>query len=106
MGLIAQQLSDELRDRLTVLPQFAYQRERGCSDAIGRIFDFIDHVMHGVSQRQYKHHEPDMTRSRGAVWGGLIVSLDLTKAFDSVNRSKLFQVLRNFEITPSLNPLT
>ena len=100
MGLIAQHLSEELCDRLNGLPQFAYQRERGCSDAIGRIFDFIDHVMHGISQRRYQHHEPDMNLPRGAVWGGLIVSLDLTKAFDSVSRPKLFQVLRNFDINP------
>lgn len=102
MGLIAQQLMAEMWDRLCVLPQYAYMNGRGSNEAISRIYDFIDHVMYGVFQRQYKHHYTATNLPRATVWGGLIVSLDLTKAFDSVNRSKLFRVMRNFAITPSL----
>ena len=99
MGILAREMMSETEDRLCSLPQFAYMRNRGCNDAISRAFNLIDRVMHCIHQRQYKRHPTTLTQSRTAVWGGLIVSLDLSKAFDCVNRSKLYQAMNDFQIS-------
>ena len=99
MGIMAREMMTELWDRLCVLPQFAYMHNRGCNDAIARVFNLIDQVMNCINQRQYKHHPSALTHSRTAVWGGLIVSLDLSKAFDCADRSKLYQAMSDFNLS-------
>ena len=100
MGALAFHLMQQCEQHLTVLPQFAYMQQRGCNEAIGRVLNMIDDVLHTLSLLQYKHHPSATTPTPNGVWGGVIVSLDLTKAFDCVIRSRLFSALEDFGISP------
>ena len=81
MGALAKQLMAVMWDRLCTIPQFAYMNGRGSSEAIGRVLNMIDLVMNNVAAYQYKHHPIAHHAARTGAWGGLIVSLDLSKAF-------------------------
>ena len=99
MGALCHRLQRESLAALVRLPQFAYLGHRGCAEAICRIQAHCqqvrDHHQYGIHQRA--HGLPQVP-----LRGGLLISLDLTRAFDSVNRNDLVSALEFFQISPDL----
>lgn len=101
MGLIASQLMQSLSSRLFRLPQFAYLPRRGGDEAIARVRQHCFNVRELLHSLRFDIHRAAQSTPGPDVAGGLILSLDLTKAFDSVLRSKLFQALHSLGADPT-----
>eukprot|EP00438_Fugacium_kawagutii_P032688 Skav221349 [mRNA] locus=scaffold1845:160888:167139:- [translate_table: standard] len=101
MGVFSEYLMDEIEVPLRRLPTFAYMRQRGGADALHRL------ALHCDMVRQLLHHwHPIHAAAAGvrdpSLQGGLLVSLDLSQAFDVVDRPLLFSCLRDFELSEPL----
>ena len=59
----------------------------------------VDAVQHLLWTHRYTKHDAEREVDHSTLRGGLIISLDLTKAFDFVNRCKLFDAMRYFQIS-------
>ena len=105
MGILAAHLMNEVAFELKRWPQFAYLQHRGCEEALHRVVTHCKQVQDNMMHMQY----PIQQRARGSttmeVCGGLILSLDLSKAFDSVNRQQLLDGLRDLGISSDLRQL-
>ena len=102
LGCLSRHLLREAWDALCQLPQFAYLRHRGCAEALLKV------RQHCTQVRDQKFHHQYGIRQRAAglqqvpLLGGLMVCLDLTRAFDCVDRNDLLSALRHFNISPDL----
>ena len=105
MGALAASVQSTAWRKLCALPQFAYMKNRSCLDAITRILTHIDVVQHQMHMVQYKHHQAAVGSAQPGLWGGLIISLDLSQAFDQVPRHLLFQALEDFGISHDIRML-
>eukprot|EP00438_Fugacium_kawagutii_P025294 Skav224675 [mRNA] locus=scaffold4044:164743:170382:+ [translate_table: standard] len=90
MGLLAQALMHHIGHVLRAVPQFAYHEARGCGDAVDQLTHHCRTVQKMHMHHQYKHNQSSL-RATPDLHGGLMLSLDLSKAFDRVNRQKLLQ---------------
>ena len=102
LGIFAQRVMQAAVPFLIQLPQYAYMKNRSCSDAITRVLDHIDLVQQQLSDVQYPVHRIASLEPPVALRGGLMLSLDLSKAFDTVHRTKLFQALTDFSVPSEL----
>ena len=102
MGLLASSLLQSVSDRLFRLPQFAYLPGRGGEEAISRMRQHCFNVREFLYSLRFDIHRAAHSIPGPDVAGGLILSLDLTKAFDSVLRSKLFQALHSLGADPTI----
>ena len=91
MGLIASKLNRFFLPRLSKFPSFGFLPLRAATDAIHRVAThcravrlMVHHNRRGV-QQQMAHHP------RHVISGGISMFLDLTRAFDCVDRHILFQ---------------
>eukprot|EP00438_Fugacium_kawagutii_P032800 Skav211937 [mRNA] locus=scaffold1086:563651:568933:- [translate_table: standard] len=89
MGLIARDLMQHAGISLRAVPQFAYQPSRGCGDAIERLAAHCLLVRDTLDNFRLKHHRA--ATAPPPLFGGLLFSLDLSKAFDRVDREKLLR---------------
>ena len=102
MGILAQRLQHEAGSHLNSLPQFAYTKMRGGDDALHRIILHCSHVRNLCDSQKYIIHSLARGGSHHAVCGGALLSLDLSKAFDNVNRSRLMACLHKLQISADL----
>ena len=102
LSIFATRVMQVVRRHLIVLPQFAYMACRTCTDAISRVLTHIDGVKHDLQMVQYKHHQTAFSDDNISLWGGLMLSLDLSKAFDMVQRPLLFKALADFGVPDDL----
>ena len=102
LGLAAKCLLKESWWLLQMVPQYAYLPRRGCADAIGRLMDHLRRVRNRLIQLQYPVHRAATGEPTPTLYGGLIISLDLSKAFDQVNRALLFQGLSDMQVSSDL----
>ena len=102
MGLVAKHLLKDAWWILQMISQYAYLPRRGCADAIGRLTDHLRRVRHRLTLLQYPVHRAATGEPTPTLYGGLVISLDLSKAFDQVNRAKLFQGLSDMQVSPDL----
>ena len=93
MGLVAKYLLHSMSERLFRLPVFAYLPGRGGDEAITRVRKHCSDVRTLLHTLRFGIHRAAHSVPGPELAGGLVLSLDLTKAFDSVVRSKLFQAL-------------
>ena len=101
MGLLAQNLKLEVWPALRVLPQFAYLPKRGCADAIARLSQHCHLVRSIIEQQSLSIHQQAHGLRRLPVSGGIVISLDMSKAFDMVDRQFLFSHLERLGVTSS-----
>ena len=102
MGILAQRIQSEAGLYLNTLPQFAYTKMRGGDDALHRIVLHCNHVRQLCDSQKYLRHSMAQGRAHHAVCGGALLSLDLSKAFDNVNRIKLMACLQQLQISDDL----
>ena len=102
MGCLSRQLHEQLWPNLRGLPQFAYVPGRGCDDALHRIALHCLEVRDCIDTFKFAVHQQSTGTLPGALGGGLLLSLDLSKAFDAVRRSQLFTGLAKLGISSDL----
>ena len=102
MGLIATALQTTMRQVLCRLPLFAYLGGRGTEDAIHRVVLHCTAVRARMKSFDYPIHRMIAGEQPSALEGGLSFCLDLTRAFDTVDRPKLFDGLTRLGIDPNL----
>ena len=95
MGLLAHRLFHSVSSRLLRLPQLAYLPLRGSDEAICRVRKHCSDVRDMLHLLRFDIHRAANDTPGPDAAGGLLLSLDLTKAFDSVLRSKLFHALES-----------
>lgn len=82
-------------------PLFAYLQGRCAHDAIRRVIQHCSDTKQLQFMLQHRIHQ-SAAGSTNSLTGGLLVSLDLSKAFDTVPRNRLFQSLQQLELDPHL----
>ena len=105
LGLISSLARDESMPQLCQIPQFAFLPYRGTTDALDQIFAFCDQIRQlsrtatpNAWDRQKGHRSPKLR-------GGLILSLDLSHAFDTVSRCDIACALDRLAIDTNLSKL-
>ena len=102
MGMASKHLHDQLWPTLQGLPQFAYLPGRGADEALSRIASFCRAVRDTIEAHHYPVHQQAFGLQPGELGGGLLLSLDLSKAFDTVCRKRLFMGLQRLGVKDSL----
>ena len=101
LGTYSVHLLHNVSERLQRLPQFAYLHARGTGDAINRLRFHCDQVRQLLQQHSYQIHRKASGVTHTIV-GGLVICLDLHKAFDTVLRSQLLKALRALQVDENL----
>ena len=97
MNILGHRMRAQVIDQLLHYPIFAYVPGRGTADAIRRLIQHCSSTQHHMEMFQHRIHqqsagmEPDLS-------GGIVLSLDLSRAFDEVPRAGLFRALHNLGI--------
>lgn len=102
MGCLSDRIHEQLWPTLRGLPQFAYVPGRGCDDALHRVSSHCREVRGIVDTFKYLVHQQSTGSLPGELGGGLLLSLDLSKAFDAVNRSQLYQGMADLGVDINL----
>ena len=101
MHRLGRAMREQVMDTLVTFPLYAYIPGRSSEDAIMRLMTHIDAVTSSSALFRHKIHlEADGYVHK--LSGGLILSLDLSRAFDEVPRDKLFQSLGELGIDSNL----
>ena len=98
MGCLARQLFDSVGALLCSVPQYAYLPLRGCMEALPRLFKHCGQVRSKCLEHRYHVHQRARGDSLGPLAGGLLVTLDLSKAFDTVPRPRLYRCLQRLGV--------
>ena len=103
LGLLTSKMLQELAPRLNCYAQFAYHPERSTADAIRKV---SQHCLEGrlllakpPAQRRGAHHV------ELSCYGAIQVFLDLQKAFDCVDRTRLLKAFATMELSHDLQLL-
>ena len=75
---------------------------RGADEALSRIASFCRAVRDTIEAHHYPVHQQAFGLQPGELGGGLLLSLDLSKAFDTVCRKRLFMGLQRLGVKDSL----
>ena len=90
IGLVSERARASVLDILCSTPQLAYLPFRGTADAIARAVHHCQEVAHLITQFQRPAERQNSQLARTGLIGGALLSLDLSKAFDSVSRTFCF----------------
>ncbi|CAE7660564.1 unnamed protein product, partial [Symbiodinium necroappetens] len=87
-GLLMGRVREDITQRMLPYPQFAYLRGRSAMDAIDRA---MWHVWKTQARtgRQYTQHHRRAGIPQEAMLGSVTLSIDLSRAFDSISRSHI-----------------
>ena len=100
MGLVSDCLKCHLTPMLRQQPQFGFLPMRGALDAVARVSQHYASIRTLVANHRRTVARQMTTTPSYRLVGGIQLFLDLTRAFDCVNRSFLIQHLHDLE-TPS-----
>ena len=101
-GSLRTQLLGALAPWLSCMPQFAYTSSRGTADAIAKAHRHFEEVTELVSRtRATRFQQQAGQKTRGCA-GGISLSLDLSKAFDGVTRSHIYQEMKKQGVDSSV----
>ena len=90
MGEFAGQLHLQTWPLLRGLPQYVYVPGRGCNEALHGLTLRCTAVRTQIDMYKFHIHQSACGQVPGDLGGGLLLSLGLSKAFDSVDRAQLF----------------
>ena len=79
-------------------PQYAYLPGRSTLDALRRVTSHCKTVKPTIEDNRCKVHRESQGRSFSQCCGGVVICLDLARAFDMLTRERLFQALANLHI--------
>eukprot|EP00435_Cladocopium_sp_Y103_P000521 s4664_g1.t1 len=102
LGLIAQHLLHDTWHILRTLPQYAYLPGRGCTDAIFRVQAHCKAIRTSLQHFRYRIHSSAAGIHCPSLLGGLLVSLDMSRAFDEVCRAPLFECLHQMGVAAAV----
>ena len=102
MGLLTTAIQQQIQPFMNRLPQFAYAVGRGTEDAIHRLTEHCRRVRITLQNFCHPIHNLKQGRDLPSVIGGMTLCLDLTRAFDTVHRQRLFQSLEKLGISSNL----
>ena len=92
----------EAMRQLVLFPIWAYLANRSTMEAIRRVSLHCIEVREFVRAQRSTPHSRANRVPRATLYGGIQLFLDLQRAFDCLNRGKLFQRLHTFNINESL----
>ncbi|CAE7580280.1 Pol [Symbiodinium sp. CCMP2592] len=98
-GLVRQKLLDVLTPLLQFQPQYAYTKCRGTFNAILRVHGHFEQVGQLLRANRLDRFQQHQGSQRLPFFGGLSLSLDLTKAFDLTDRPRLYGTLSEFGVS-------
>ena len=98
IGLVSERARASVLDILCSTPQLAYLPFRGTADAIARAVHHCQEVAHLITQFQRPAERQNSQLARTGLIGGALLSLDLSKAFDSVSRDLLFRGMEDLGV--------
>ena len=102
--VLAMMLADRIRDRAEAYirryPQFAYITHRSTEDAISRVCSHLAEARRAASDALPNAHRRKAGDTPKAIAGGLSLSLDVDKAFDSLPRDQLVLAMQDAALTP------
>ena len=102
IGLIIHLAMKEANDCMVHFPIWAYMARRSTLDAIRRVSQHCLLVRNLISLQRVTPHSRAARVAKYCLYGGLQICLDLQRAFDSVNRCKLFARLHCLNISTPL----
>ena len=102
LGAFAVRLLNEIGTELKRWPQFAYLDQRGTDDALQRLAAHCTEVRDIVDTFKFQVHQTAQGNLPGVLGGGATLSLDLSKAFDMVDREQLVQSLVSLGVSSDL----
>ena len=97
-GLVRERVSTKIQYSAQSLPQFAYVKRRGTREAILHAVKHLEEAksLASIGSRRNKL-QPGHQASHGLL-GSVILSIDLSRAFDSVDRRRLMQALEQLGV--------
>ena len=98
LGVISGKLMKMLLPELVPWPQYAYLRGRSALDALCRVTNHCKMVKATIEANRCKVHLESQGRPPSQCCGGVMIFLDLARAFDMLARERLFQALVNLNI--------
>ena len=102
IGLLAQKALSQAMPSLCNWPLWAYMPCRSSLDAILRVSQHCRSVRDLLHSQQLTLHNRAAGVTRYSVCGGIQLFVDLERAFDNVDRSRLFTCLSTLGIDPSI----
>ena len=102
MGLLIRLALKQAMPCITPWPVWAYLEHRSTSDAIHRAALHCQSVRRLIGDQRSTPHQRARGITRFSVYGGLQVCIDLQRAFDCVNREKLFCKLHHLSIDANI----
>ena len=106
LGILTTKLRNQLRPTLVTLPLFAYLPGRTTSDALMFVFDHCRQVREHCQEATSSYWERRANKPKPKLCGGLMMSLDLSQAFDRLPRDLLAEgfasLVPDSEVAPLL----
>jgi len=102
IGLLIHLAMQEAKQHLTLYPIWAYLENRSTLEAIRRVCSHCEHVRRLVKMHRSTPHTRAQAHPRSGLYGGLQLCLDLQRAFDCVDRCRLFSKLSLLGINPAI----
>ena len=105
LGMIRQQHEPELYMATLHLPQFAYIRHRGTAQAIARAFEHVHHAHALLMDQKLTLSSRKAGAKPEQLTGAITVSIDLSKAFDSLEPVIMQRALDHSALPQSVKEL-
>ena len=98
LGVISGKLMQLMLPTLVPWPQYAYLPGRSTLDALRRVTCHCYEVRALLEINRCRVHLESQGRTTPSCFGGVMIFLDLARAFDMLTRTRLFQALNNLQV--------
>ena len=102
IGLLGQIGQAESFPTLRTWPLWGYLPKRSTQDAILRVCQHCSQAVDLVATERSTPHRRAQSRPRSAICGAVQLFIDLQRAFDTIDRSRLFSRLGELGVSPKL----
>ena len=102
LGQLVQPHVPGILQHIKRFPQFAYQTGRSQFDALRRVFAHCAAVRHQLQQHTRNLHHRYQGHKPVPLFGALMLTVDLTQAFDRMPRSRLYEGMCRLELPQDL----
>ena len=102
LSCILQPYIPHILAQITHFPQYAYQGGRSQNDALRKAFAHCAAARAELSRHHKNLHHQHEGRKSIPLFGSLMVTLDLSQAFDRVPRELLYQGMLDLQLPPDL----